>query len=441
MIKFLINLCSATVLYLLTCFFLVWAVFILVCTEVNAQSSSYGKWFVYGSPYGVTGLYVTPDQAGAALANALNVARPQASWNCRVNIYEDDNNVQLECIPNNNYQYDSFNEYVRRSQAVCSSQQPSKFSWRTTINSFDAFDRSVPASAGPNPQCVDGCSAAFNTGGSPQSCTGYIAQGVARVIGAGILVVCTDPNIKLTGETCNYSGAELQNVGAFAGLPLINEVPDTGSTNPGTGGTSSTGLTPEESAAVKSTANSTADTSAKITSLSDALQGKLGTIASNITTADANNESRHQENKGFFGQMVSALQSIDGKTGTGSPNGGGTGNSNCGGTNQPACNVSLGGTAGEGSIGAMPSDPIAEVPQGGLQAPGETTIGNFISGIKNAPARDSGQCPKWTINMQYFRREYVMDAHCDLFDQNRAMLSAVCTVIWSIAALGIVLKA
>jgi hypothetical protein len=270
----------------------------------------------------------------------------------------------------------------------------------------------------------------------------YSTIGEPVQVGTSIYVVATR-DITLTGATCNFAGADQNNVTPPDEFPNINTLIDLSDErgSSGSSGGSQAVLDAVDKAAIAATATNTDATKTAVTSMSNALQGKLETVAQNQTTGDSNNESRHQEQKTILSGILGALNSIDGKTGTGSPNGGGTGNSNCGGTNQPPCNVSLGGTVGEGSIGAMPSDPIAEVPQGGLQSPGETTIGNFISGIKNAPARDSGQCPKWTINMQYFRREYVMDAHCDLFDQNRAMLSAVCTVIWSIAALGIVLKA
>lgn len=319
-----------------------------------------------------------------------------------------------------------------RDGVTCAAGIASYLSVRTTIASFNSFGEAVVANMGANPQCVANCVVSFPATAPANNCVGWVAQGNPIVVGAGILVVCHDPLMQNTGASCNGPGNDQQNVATSAGLPLPTEVDVRGTGSATTGGAA---LTATESAAVKATASSTAETSAKITAMSDALQGKLNNIASNQTTADTNAESRHVEDKGLFGQMVASLASIDTKTGSSS------GSSACGGLNQPPCNVTLGPAGADGVIGAMPIDPIAEVPQGGLKAPAEGAIGSFIDGVKNAPLRDAGSCPTWTISMAYFQRDFVMDAHCALFDQNRSALSVACTVIWSIGALAIVLRA
>lgn len=319
-----------------------------------------------------------------------------------------------------------------REGVTCAAGIASYLSVRTTIASFNSFGEAVVSNMGSNPQCVASCVVSFPATAPANNCVGWVAQGNPIVVGAGILVVCHDPLMQNTGASCNGPGNDQQNVATSAGLPLPTEVDVRGAGAATTGGAA---LTVTESAALKATATSTAETSAKITAMSDALQGKLSNIAINQTTADTNAESRHVEDKGLFGQMVASLSSIDTKTGASS------GSSACGGLNQPSCSVTLGPAGADGVIGAMPIDPIAEVPQGGLKAPGEASIGTFIDGVKNAPLRDAGTCPTWTISMAYFHRDFVMDAHCALFEQNRSALSVACTVIWSIGALGIVLRA
>ncbi|MNM33780.1 hypothetical protein D3C81_444140 [compost metagenome] len=65
---------------------------------------------------------------------------------------------------------------------------------------------------------------------------------------------------------------------------------------------------------------------------------------------------------------------------------------------------------------------------------------NLMPDIKNfaVPAHAS-ECPKPTMSV--FNREYRLEAHCDLIEQNRAPFEAAMLLVWTLAALFIVLRA
>ncbi len=388
---------------------------ILIMLPFNAKASnSFGKWYADGSPYGVNSLYISPEQCASALAEGLNSAKPLASWAVVIAGYEDSNHVQLVATPNNNYNYDPFNLYCSRSQAQCGSGL-SKFAWRTTVASFDAQNRLVPSTSGPNPECVDGCTVQQNSASSSAiSCVGYINQGTPRVVGSAILAVCTDSTIRQTGASCNYDGADQQGVS-----PASEQTPADVLDNPqaSTGG-SAGGLDATDKANLQAIASSTSASKISIESMSAALQGKL-------SATESANVFRQSETMGALNSMRDALNSIDAKTGNGS------GSGNAGGDG-------FQGTGGIGDLGAI--EPIA-VPDGGLKSPGESALSDFKSSLSAAPLRDAGTCPTWTLDVDYFSRSYVFDQHCTLFNNNRGVLEAVMVVSWTLSALAIVLRA
>lgn len=323
----------------------------------------------------------------------------------------------------------------------CNEGQLSTQSFATTIESINSFGEVVPAGSVPSPQC-NGSRCIINKNPGGYLCTGYIDPTVGRVAGAPFYLECSGPSVINTGISCNAVGADQQGVANYAGDFPSGYEQDAGPA----GGGGSGGLDAVDKANLQATADNTAAiainteaTSSNVRSMSNALQNKLDIVAQNQVTGESNDESRHQEQKGILNGMLSALNSIDRKTGTGS-SGSGSG-IQCGGPNQPACNVSLGGTVVDGVIGAMPSDPVAEAPQGGLVSPGEGNLTDFKTALTNAAIRPAGTCPTWNLQLDYFNRNYVFDQHCGIFNDNRATLEAICLVVWSVGALAIVLKA
>jgi hypothetical protein len=323
---------------------------------------------------------------------------------------------------------------------TCTAGASARLVLYTQIASFSVAGEAVPVQYPANPQCVNGC-IAQHPGGQGLGLVAYSTIGEPVQVGTSIYVVATR-DITLTGATCNFAGADQNNVTPPDEFPNINTLVDLSDErgSSGSSGGSQAVLDAVDKAAIAATATNTDGTKTAVTSMSNALQGKLETVAQNQTTGDSNNESRHQEQKTILSGILGALNSIDGKTGGGN-NGSGSGNSNCGGANQPACNVSFGGTVADGVIGAMPADPVAEVPQGGLVSPGEGNLSDFKTSLNNAIVRPAGTCPTWNLRLEYFKSNYVFDQHCDIFNNNRATLEAICLVVWSVGALAIVLKA
>lgn len=313
----------------------------------------------------------------------------------------------------------------------CTAGEPSSMSYLTTIASFDSFGRSVPAGVMPNPQCGYcagcyegmGCTVVRPTGGqSSSTCYGSIDGNSTRVVGAQIFVTCGGDGENQTGATCNGSFGDDQAITAEASEPT-GFVPDSGTPPPPT----SNVLTPQESAAVLNTSsqstfitNNTLATAQGVTNAVNALNG----IVTNQATAETNAEARQTELVGIFNGIKGVLDSINTKTGTGGSSG-----------------IPADGLALTGDGGGLGADPVPDTPAGGLKSPGEDVLTDFKTTLNATGERASGTCPTWTMVIDYFDRSFVLDVHCQLFDNNRATFEAIMTVVWSVMALGVVLRA
>jgi len=94
----------------------------------------------------------------------------------------------------------------------------------------------------------------------------------------------------------------------------------------------------------------------------------------------------------------------------------------------------------------MPNAPQTVTPASGLQSPSEDGITAFKSMLSSSASRAAGTCPVWSFDIALFASRpggghFVFDQHCALINNNRASLEAVMSVVWTIAALALVLKA
>jgi len=303
---------------------------------------------------------------------------------------------------------------------VCAMGATANLIMQTYIQSIDEFGRSVPAGVMPNPQCRIGCVVQRPSGGeaSAGACVGYLEPGVEREVGLDIWVSCSGDGIAQTGQTCNFANADLQGVDEQAELPQ-DSVIDSGSSNGGNGG-----LSGQDSANLQAIADNTAlalEETSGVRSNVAALGSVLTGLRNDMSGYETNAAARHTDAMGLFGDMKSLLQEIRDKPGNGTGPGDGYEA-----TNGP---------------GELPGAPNIEHPEGGLKAPGESAVDGFKSLLDNTPARAIGTCPTWTFDIEYFNRSYVMDAHCQLFETQRATVEAVMVIVWSIGALALVLRA
>jgi hypothetical protein len=92
------------------------------------------------------------------------------------------------------------------------------------------------------------------------------------------------------------------------------------------------------------------------------------------------------------------------------------------------------------NLGADPSigSPTLEVPPTGAEILGPLT--SLFPDLKNyAVPAHAAECPKPVFNL--FGKSTVMDSHCTLFEQNRALIYTIMVVVFSISVLFIILSA
>lgn len=301
----------------------------------------------------------------------------------------------------------------------CLAGSPARLVNLTTIDSFTVDGLIVPAEYPANPQCVDRC-IAQHAGGTSDGVIAYTDIGTSIEVGTGIYVVVTQ-GITLSGQTCNFNGADVQGAPTPEPLPPLDQLTnlnDFRGASGSSGGSGSPPLDANDKANLAAIAENTASTSSNITAMSSVILGKL---SSNETAAGG----RQVESMAALNGIRDALNSIDSKTGNGSGN----------------SNVSSDGYQATGGIGDLGGIEAIAVPDGGLKSPGEALVTDFKTTLNLSPWRDAGTCPTWTLNVDYFSRSYVFDNHCTLFNDNRAVLESVMVVVWTLAALATVLKA
>ena len=274
---------------------------------------------------------------------------------------------------------------------TCDVGTPSRLIQLTTIASFAANGDVVQADPISNPQCQDNCVSQFS-GGSLTGALAYTAVGDPIEVGTSMWFVGTN-GVSFTGDTCRFVGSNQPDLVQQSVLPPYDQLNDLGGQHGNGGGTGSAtggGLTASQDSILNSIYANTQSASTKL----DNIEGKIDSLLN-----------------GTGGNPDGTPDVID-----------------------------------AGTFGVMPQAPIAEAPVGGLVAPGETGLSAFKSTMASASERPSGTCPRWTVHIGLLSNtsthgDYTFDQHCSLFEANRGALETVMTVVWSVAALAVVLKA
>ncbi|MNW66789.1 hypothetical protein D3C74_452930 [compost metagenome] len=100
-------------------------------------------------------------------------------------------------------------------------------------------------------------------------------------------------------------------------------------------------------------------------------------------------------------------------------------------------------TPGEGTevdLGDDPNTPAPTMEDTPTAQAILSPILNLMPDLKNfAVPSHASECPKPSFSV--FGHDYRWEVHCTLMDQNRALIEAAMLLVWSIAALFIVLRA
>jgi len=302
-------------------------------------------------------------------------------------------NVSVRCRALlNNLEYQYYQEIITPVQS-CTAGFPSRFIKLTTIASFATNGDVVPADRPSNPQCVDTCQVSHPGG---QGATSIAYSNIFDSIDVGTVIWTVDTvGITQNGLTCNFLGADAQDMVTNDDIPPLDQLNDLvnqkGNTGGNSGGaTTGGGLTSSQDGLLNSIYNNTQSASTKL----DNIDAKIDSLLS-----------------GTGGNPDGTPDVID-----------------------------------VGTFGVMPQAPIAEVPSGGLVSPSETGLTTFKSGLFSSPDRAPGACPTWTVHIALLAStsthgDYTFNQHCALVDSHRGALETVMTVIWSVGALALVLKA
>lgn len=279
---------------------------------------------------------------------------------------------------------------------TCDVGTPSRLIQFTTIASFAANGDVVQADPISNPQCQDNCVSQFS-GGSLTGALAYTDIGDPIEVGSPMWFVGTN-GVAFTGETCRFVGSNQPDLVKQSVLPPYDQLNDLsgqhgngGGTGGGTGGGATGG---------------------GLTAAQDSILNSIYSNTQNAKTKLDNIDAK-----------IDALLNGTGGNPDGTPD-----------------------VIDVGTFGVMPQAPIAEAPAGGLVSPSETGLTTFKSGLFSSPDRAAGTCPTWTVHIGLLSNtsthgDYTFNQHCDLVDSHRGALETVMTVIWSVGALAVVLKA
>ena len=258
----------------------------------------------------------------------------------------------------------------------------------TTIASFDTNGYVVGAALPASQQCDGGCVVSHPGG---QSMPGVAYSNVYDPIAVGTTIwsVFYD-SVTYSGLTCNYPRADYPAIAENDQLPPLNTLNiidggDAGHVGNSGGGTTGGGLTSSQDSLLNSIYNNTQSATSKL----DAIEGKIDSLLN----------------------------------GDGTP-----------------------GVVTDTDFGVMPNAPQTVTPASGLQSPSEDGITAFKSMLSSSASRAAGTCPVWSFDIALFASRpggghFVFDQHCPLINNNRTSLESVMTVVWTIAALALVLKA